>query len=95
MIFQNLSNFWKINTSSSGTQYYSIALTVNSEEQCSTSHSGSKAFPDVIPHPFDSEWRDLAIDTTIEVWNDLLVTQKFETKFDAKFENAIGGKILI
>ena len=37
----NLSNFWKINTSSSGTQYYSIALTVNSEEQCSTSHVGA------------------------------------------------------
>ena len=35
--FQNLSNFWRINISSSETPYYSIALTVNREEQCSTS----------------------------------------------------------
>ena len=38
-IFMNLSNFWRINTSSSETPYYSIALIVNSEEQCSTSQT--------------------------------------------------------
>ena len=55
-------------------------------------NSGSKAFPDVFPQPFDSEWRDLAIDTTIGAWNDLKVTQKIETKFETKFENAIFEK---
>ena len=55
-------------------------------------NSGSKTFPDVIPQPFDSEWRDLAIDTTIGAWNDLKVTQKIETKFETKFENAIFEK---
>ena len=49
--FVDLSNFWKINTSSSDTQYYSIALTVNREEQCSTSH------PVRCPRPSWSRWR--------------------------------------
>ena len=69
------------------------ALRVKQNFQIWEGHnSGSKAFPDVIPHPFDSEWRDLAIDTTIGARNDLKVTQKFETNFETKFENAFLGK---